>query len=425
MAAARPLRLGIMGVGRMGQVHLDNMMRRQALGECVVAGKGDRHEPTMAQAMASPAMAHDSKPRVSPTFSSPEEMVNANLQLDGVIIASRTEDHMRDALPFAKAGVPVLMEKPFANTSDEAFNFLDALSELPDAGRKLVMVGHSRAYDPAANAAGAWLQAGLIGAIQQSHHVHQQKNPRTRKSTAPGIVSDMMSQLVFEAMYFHSWQLPARLFAMHHMAPHYDDAAGEGANVVHGFLSWEDGSIAHLHGSRVNVCGYDNSFTLTGTEGRIDVGQFVGDFGDVSAKLFRGNGKLLAVDPQVERGTLCEELHFPMTEGRVTPGRLDDDPVNTDGYDHPDYYSRYATAFDNELGAFMEHVRSDSPFVMGPDVGWKTLFVANLLQQNADCLASGFWDISHLRNADDAKEYHFNTHFRTAGSFGSSFGAGI
>jgi len=425
--AARPLRMGIFGVGRMGQIHLENLMKRQAAGACVVAAEGDRHEATLAEALASPAMAEGGgRPRTSPSYSTPEEMIAANLQLDGVVISSRTEDHFRDALVFAEAGVPVLLEKPFANTTDECFAFVDKLSSLPEGGAKLVNVGFNRAFDPAARAAAGWSEGGLIGDLQQSHHVHQQKNPRTRKSTAPGIVSDMMCQLVFEAMYFHSWKLPARLYAVSHMAPHYEDDAGEGANVVHAFLSWEDGSIAHLHGSRINVAGYDNGFQLMGTEGRIDVGDFAGDFGDVTAKLFRGNGKRLSVEPQVaQRGTLVESLAFPMTQGRVSPGRTNDDPVNTDGYDHPDYYSRYASAYENELDEFMEHIRTGRAFPTGPEVGWKTAFVANLLQQNSECLASGFWDISHLRNVDDASEYHFAMQFRNAGGAQSSFGAGI
>ncbi len=40
-------------------------------------------------------------------------------------------------------------------------------------------------------------------------------------------------------------------------------------------------------------------FKLMGTEGRVDVGEFVGDFGRVHARLFRGNGRVLSRDPQV------------------------------------------------------------------------------------------------------------------------------
>ena len=42
-----------------------------------------------------------------PLFSTPEEMLNANLGLDGVIISSHTKDHARDALTFCSAGIPV------------------------------------------------------------------------------------------------------------------------------------------------------------------------------------------------------------------------------------------------------------------------------------------------------------------------------
>jgi len=63
----------------------------------------------------------------------------------------------------------------------------------------------------------------------------------------------MAIHLVFEAMAFRRFELPTTVQAVRFLAPHYDDAAGEGANIVHAFLSWRDGSLAHLWGSRLNV----------------------------------------------------------------------------------------------------------------------------------------------------------------------------
>jgi predicted dehydrogenase len=147
------------------------------------------------------------------------------------------------------------------------------------------------------------------------------------------------------------------------MAPHYEDRAGEGANVVHAFCSWPDGSLAHLWGSRINNTGYDNGFKLIGTEGRIDVGDFVGDFGTITAKLWRGTG-----NGPMPRGTLTESLEFPMTRPAAR---------------HPDFYARYATAYASELMAFLEHVRAGTPFDLGPEVGWKTLLVANVAEESS------------------------------------------
>jgi predicted dehydrogenase len=146
------------------------------------------------------------------------------------------------------------------------------------------------------------------------------------------------------------------------MAPHYADRAGEGANVVHAFCRWADGSLAHLWGSRINNTGYDNGFKLIGTKGRIDVGEFAGDFGPIVAKLWTGT------DDAGPRGTLAESLTFPMTPSDST---------------QPDFHARFAAAYAAELTAFIETLRSHEPCVPGLDVGWKTMLVAELAERSS------------------------------------------
>lgn len=164
-------------------------------------------------------------------------------------------------------------------------------------------------------------------------------------------------------MAVRGFALPRRVQALRFMAPPYDDRAGEGANIVHVFCQWADGSLAHLWGSRINGTGYDNRFTLTGTLGRIDVGEFAGDFGAIAAKLWRGTG-----NGPGARGTLAGALEFPMTPPR-------------DG--HPDFYARYAAAYEAELTEFLRRAAAGAPLEPGLDVGWKTLLVANAAEASS------------------------------------------
>jgi myo-inositol 2-dehydrogenase/D-chiro-inositol 1-dehydrogenase len=278
-------------------------------------------------------------------------------RLDGVIVASRTQDHALDSLAFIHRGTPVLVEKPFANSIAEAADFCGRLGESPN---HLVQVGFQRHFDAATRTALSWISSGRIGALQQSHHVLQDKNPTPAGYQSCGITADMAIHLVFEAISVHGFELPCSVQALRFSAPHYDDRAGEGANVVHTFCTWTDGAVAHLWGSRINSAGYDNAFKLIGTEGRIDVGEFVGDFGAVTARLWSGFGE--------DRGQQVEEATFPMTR-----------PSDR----HPDFYARYAAAYAAEVSAFIDCLRSSAPFAPGPDVGWKTLFVANLAEMSA------------------------------------------
>ncbi|HEX3646463.1 MAG TPA: Gfo/Idh/MocA family oxidoreductase [Vicinamibacterales bacterium] len=70
-------------------------------------------------------------------------------QVDAVTIAVPTELHRDIALPFLKAGVPLLVEKPMARTLEEADQLIEAAA---DAGVVLA-VGHTERFNPALAAA--------------------------------------------------------------------------------------------------------------------------------------------------------------------------------------------------------------------------------------------------------------------------------
>ena len=376
------LRLGAFGVGRMGQVHLEHLIALHQAGEIELVAIGDRHGPILSSAsrllteLGGPDLARVAR------FDDPDGMAAA-ARLDGVIVSSRTEDHARDSLAFTGRGTPVFVEKPFANSIAEASDFCERLG---DAQNRLVQVGFQRHFDAAARAALAWVSAGRIGKLQQSHHVLQDKNPTPVGYQSCGITADMAIHLVFEAMSVHGFELPSSVQALRFAAPHYDDRAGEGANIVHTFCRWADGAVAHLWGSRINSAGYDNGFKLIGTEGRIDVGEFVGDFGAITARLWSGAGD--------DRGRQIEQAAFPMTRPSAR---------------HPDFYARYAAAYAAELSAFVECLKSNASFELDPDLGWKTLFVANLAEASSRSGGRRFdlvqADGSAIATASDAAAY--------------------
>ena len=378
----RRLRLGAFGVGRMGQVHLEHSIAMHQAGEIELVAMGDRFGPTLSSASRLLTELGGSDLANIARFEDADVMAAA-ARLDGVIVASRTEDHARDSLAFIRRGTPVLVEKPFANSIGEAADFHRRLG---DRANRLVQVGFQRHFDAAARAALAWVSTGRIGALQQSHHVLQDKNPTPIGYQSCGITADMAIHLVFEAMSVHAFEIPCSVQALRFAAPHYHDRAGEGANVVHTFCTWRDGTVAHLWGSRINSAGYDNGFKLIGSEGRIDVGEFVGDFGTITARLWSGAGD--------QRGRQIEHATFPMT------------PPSTR---HPDFYARYAAAYAAELSAFVDCLRRNVPFDLDSDVGWKTLFVANLAEASSRSGGRRFDlvqpDGSAIATVDDAVAY--------------------
>jgi myo-inositol 2-dehydrogenase/D-chiro-inositol 1-dehydrogenase len=376
------LRIGAFGVGRMGRVHLEHLIALHRAGAIDLVAIGDRFGPTLSSGsrllidLGGPDLAKIAR------FDDPDAMA-AGAGVDGVIVSSRTADHARDCLAFVRRGTPVFVEKPLADSIAEAADFCGRLGDGPN---RLVQVGFQRHFDAAARTALDWIASGRIGALQQSHHVLQDKNPTPVGYQSGGITADMAIHLVFEAMSVHGFELPRSVQALRFTAPHYDDRAGEGANVVHTFCTWADGTVAHLWGSRINSAGYDNGFKLIGTGGRIDVGEFVGDFGTITARLWSGAGD--------DRGRQIDEATFPMTEPSAR---------------HPDFYARYAAAYAAEIAAFVDCLGRREPFDLGPDLGWKTLFVADLAEASSRSGGRRFdlvrADGSPIATVDEAAAY--------------------
>jgi len=356
---ARLLRLGIFGVGRMGLVHLEHLARLARARQIDLVAIGDRFSPTLAAAATRlEQWGTPLSSRATQTFETPEAMAE-RCALDACVVASRTEDHARDALSFAGRGIRVLVEKPMTQTVAEAASFCEALG---DNRKPLVQIAFQRHYDAATRAAYRWVADARIGVLQQSHHVLQDKNPTPENYQSSGITADMAIHLIFESMAFHRFELPETVQALRFMSPHYPDRAREGASVVHAFCQWADGSVAHLWGSRINNTGYDNGFKLIGTEGRIDVGEFVGDFGPIIAKLWTGTRD------DGPRGRLCESLAFEMT------------PTSAD---RPDFHARFSSAYAAEIDAFVQSAREAKACEPGIDIGWKTTLVAELAERSA------------------------------------------
>ncbi|MEP7181454.1 MAG: hypothetical protein ABI886_04630 [Betaproteobacteria bacterium] len=131
---------------------------------------------------------------------------------------------------------------------------------------------------------------------------------------------------------------------------------------MHAFCQWADGSLAHLWGSPISNTGYHNGSKLIGTEGWIDVGEFVGDFGPACAKLWTDT------HGTAPRGMLRDSPTFDMSRANA---------------EHPDFHARYASACAAELLAFLAHARNATACVSGPDIGWKTLLVAELAERSS------------------------------------------
>jgi predicted dehydrogenase len=129
-----PLRLAVIGVGHLGRHHARILSALDGVRLVAVVDTNPARATEIAAAHGTRAL-NDAR-----------ELAGA---VDAVTIAVPTEQHLAVAVPFLKAGVPVLVEKPMARSLAEADSMIDAAVE---AGVALA-VGHTERFNPAVETA--------------------------------------------------------------------------------------------------------------------------------------------------------------------------------------------------------------------------------------------------------------------------------
>ncbi|WP_280151236.1 Gfo/Idh/MocA family oxidoreductase [Piscinibacter sp. XHJ-5] len=147
MTRRAPLRLAVAGAGLIGRAHIERIADHD---DCLLAGVTD----------PSPAAADVARAAGVPLFDDLPTMLGA-LRPDGVILATPNAMHVPGALQCIERGVPVLVEKPVADTLEDAHRLADAAA----ATRVPVLVGHHRRHSRILEAARSVISSGRLGRI--------------------------------------------------------------------------------------------------------------------------------------------------------------------------------------------------------------------------------------------------------------------
>lgn len=138
-------RIAVVGTGIIGRAHIATIART---GGFELAALVDP-DPAAAARASSPEV---------PAHPDIDAMLGAG-GVDGVIIASPNHTHVEAAVRCLDAGVPVLVEKPVAESAAAAEGLIAAEQRTGVP----VLVGHHRRHNPIARAAKAAIAAGRIG----------------------------------------------------------------------------------------------------------------------------------------------------------------------------------------------------------------------------------------------------------------------
>ena len=138
-------RIAVVGAGLIGQKHIE-VVRNLAQLDAIV----DPNPDTKAFADSVGAG----------WFQDVEEYL-ATQRPDGAIIATPNQLHLPHAAAFIAAGVPILVEKPLAESASRAAR----LVELADSAGVPVLVGHHRRHSPLAKTAKSIIENGELGRL--------------------------------------------------------------------------------------------------------------------------------------------------------------------------------------------------------------------------------------------------------------------
>ena len=315
-----PIQIGLIGAGRIGQVHARTIAYRVARAR--LAAVTDPM-PGAAERVASAFNV--------PTAASVEQILNDSA-VDAVLICTPTDTHAPLIEAAAAAGKHIFCEKPVAldlAATDRA------LAAAERAGIKL-QIGFNRRFDPNFMRVRQAVERGEIGTPHILHIVSRDPAP-------PPLSYIAVSGGIFLDMAIHDWDI-ARFLIGSDIEEVYvqgsvmvDPAIGEAGDIdTHvTLLRFANGVIGTVDNSRKAVYGYDQ---------RVEV---FGSGGAIQSENSYPNSAVISTAETVHR----------------------DLPLNF-------FMDRYVDAYANEIAAFVDAVADDAPVAVTGNDGRKALVAA-------------------------------------------------
>jgi myo-inositol 2-dehydrogenase / D-chiro-inositol 1-dehydrogenase len=251
-APGGPLRIGVIGVGRIGRMHAE-LIAGPVRGATLAAVHDVR--PDAASALAAELGV--------PAAGSAEELI-ASPDVDAVAVCSSTETHAELVIAAARGGKATFCEKPVAHD----LALVDrALAAVEDAGAPF-QIGFNRRFDPAHQSVREAVTDGTVG---EPHLVRissrdPEPPPAAYVRVSGGIFLDMTVHDFDMARYVTGREV-VEVYARGALRidPSYADAGDVDTVLV--VLTHEDGCITSIDNSRRAVYGYDQRVEVFGSRG--------------------------------------------------------------------------------------------------------------------------------------------------------------
>jgi myo-inositol 2-dehydrogenase/D-chiro-inositol 1-dehydrogenase len=294
---AMTVSVGVIGTGVMGADHARTLATQ-------VAGVRLRAVSDADQARARVVADETGAETVA---KGPLDLIN-DPSVDAVLIASPDATHCELTLACLAAKKPVLCEKPLAPTPAECLTVVATETKL---GRRLVMVGYMRRFDPAYLEMKAALDSGKLGRALFFHCIH-------RNLSAPPWFDAMMaiSNSAVHEIDISRWLLGEEHDTIQVLQPQTSDPAATVAPVFV-IIRTTGGKLVSIENNNNGGYGYDVKGELACEKGAISL-----------------------------RAPVNSELSFALQQGTQYPA---------------DWRPRFATAYRQQLQAWIRSIEGGEP----------------------------------------------------------------
>ncbi|MCR4406906.1 MAG: Gfo/Idh/MocA family oxidoreductase [Anaerolineae bacterium] len=255
---AEPLPIGVLGLGRMGQIHARHLA---ALPEARLVAVASRR-PEIAHEIASQ---YNARPYVH------YDDFFADRELRAVVIASATHEHAAHIKAAATAGMAIFCEKPIALRLEDTDEVLRAVTR---AG-VLLQVGFMRRFDPAFVEAKRRIESGDIGHPLTFKAVSRDPQLPTAEAEESLVRGNLFIDLGVHDFDMARWLMGQEICQVQAVggALVYRRLAETGG-VDNGLINmvFADGSLGSVELSRNAAYGYDVRTEVLGSEGALIIG---------------------------------------------------------------------------------------------------------------------------------------------------------
>ncbi|WP_273565308.1 inositol 2-dehydrogenase [Maribacter halichondriae] len=252
----KKIKAGIIGMGRIGKIHLENLCTKIDGVEVVAVVNPSIKGQEYATKFGVRQLSDDA------------DIIFNNPEIDAVLICSPSDTHADYAIRAAESGKALFCEKPIDMSLERATEVVTKVKE----NNVPMMVAFNRRFDPDFAKVRKLLAEGKIGTIHSLHIISRDPGP-------PPIDYIKQSGGLFKDMTIHDFDMArfimgcevTEVFATG--SCQVDKEIGEVGDIDTAMilLRFENGATAVIENSRKAVYGYDQRLEVFGSKGLLKI----------------------------------------------------------------------------------------------------------------------------------------------------------